>query len=69
MKEVMYPELAAEMARHGDNQMKIGKLLDMTGASVSRRLSGKSEWTISDIDTLCKYYNKDYYELFKRNED
>lgn len=69
MKKVLYPELAAEMAKHGDTLKSIGKLLGITYASVSRRLAGKNDWTISDIDKLCEYYNKDYYELFKRNND
>lgn len=68
MKKVLYPEIVGEMAKHGDNQKTLAKLLDITHASVSRRLSGKSEWTISDVETLCKYYDKDFYELFKRND-
>lgn len=66
MKKIEYPELLAEMARHGDTQKAIAKLLELSIPSFSRRLSGEVDWSISDIEKLCKHYNKDYYELFKK---
>lgn len=68
MKKVKYPELVAEMARHGEKQKDLADLLEITYSSVSRRLSGKKEWSISEIDKLCGHYDKDYYELFKSND-
>lgn len=68
MKILKYPELVGEMAKHGDTQKTIAKLLDITYSSVSRRLSGRTEWSISEIEKLCEYYGKDYYELFKKND-
>lgn len=68
MKKVKYPELVGEMAKNGDTQKSIAKLLGITYSSVSRRLSGEIDWTIGDIEKLCKYFNKDYYELFKKND-
>lgn len=67
MKKVKYPELAGEMAKHGDTQKSIAKLLDLSIPSFSRRLSGEVDWSIGEIETLCKHYKKDYYELFKKN--
>lgn len=67
MKKVKYPELAGEMAKHGDTQKTIAKLLELSIPSFSRRLSGEVDWSIGEIETLCKYYKKDYYELFKKN--
>ena len=69
MKKLLYPELVGEMAKHGDTQQKLAEIIGITYASVCRRLSGKSEWTISEVDKICKYYDKDYYTLFKKNED
>ena len=66
MKKYKYPEIVGEMAKHGDTQKSIAKLLGITYASVCRRLNGKSEFTISEIEILCDYYKKDYYELFKK---
>lgn len=68
MEKILYPELLGEMAKHGDTQKSLAKLLGITYSSVSRRLSGKSEWSISEIDILCEYYDKNYYELFKKKE-
>lgn len=68
MEKILYPELLGEMAKHGDTQKSLAKLLGITYSSVSRRLSGKSEWSISEIDILCEHYDKNYYELFKKNE-
>lgn len=67
MKKIKYPELVAEMAKNGHTQSTIGNLLGITYASVSRRISGDIEWSISEIDKLCNFYNKDYYQLFKKN--
>lgn len=66
MKKIQFPELVGEMARRGDTQKTLGKLLGLTNSAISKRLSGKTEWTISEVDTICDYYKKNYYELFKR---
>jgi predicted transcriptional regulator len=65
MKSPKYPNLVAEMARRGETQRTISKLLNLTNNSVHRKMTGKSEWTISEIEILCEYFNKDYDELFK----
>ena len=65
MKSPKYPNLVAEMARRGETQRTISKLLNLTNNSVHRKMTGKSEWTISEIEKLCEYFNKDYDELFK----
>lgn len=68
MKEVKYPGLIGEMARCGEKQKAIAKLLGITESSVSRRLLGKKEWSIGEIEKICEHYGKDYYELFKKND-
>ena len=65
-KMVFYPNLRAEMARHGDTLDDIGKLLDMGVSSVGRRLSAETEWSISEINILCKHYEMPYEVLFAR---
>lgn len=69
MKKSKYPELKAEMARRGETQASIGKLLGLAHPSISRRLSGEKDWSIGEIEKLCEYFGKDYYELFKKNND
>lgn len=68
MKEVKYPGLLAEMAKHGDKQKTLAKLLGISEPSIGRRLSGKKEWSIGEIEKICEHYDKDYYELFKNND-
>ena len=69
MKNVKFPELAAEMARRGDTQKDVAKLLEITNCAVWRRMAVKTEWKIGEIDKICKHYDKDYYELFKRESE
>ena len=69
MKRIAYPELSGEMARRGDTQKTLGDLLGLTSSCISKRLSGEVEWSISEIDKICEFYNKDYYALFKRSKD
>lgn len=66
MKKIIFPELIGEMAKRGDTQKTLAELLDLPCASISRRLSGEIEWSISEVDKVCEYYKKGYYELFKR---
>lgn len=68
MRKVLFPGLVGEMARHGETQMDLAKILELSHQSVCRKFTGKSEWSISDIEKLCKHYDKNYYELFKRSE-
>ena len=68
MKKIKYPNLVAEMARHGESEKTLAELLDLHKNSISKRFLGKVDWTISDIDKICEHYGKDYYELFKKND-
>ena len=69
MKKVIYPGLAAEMARRGESQYTLAELLETTYSAIHRRMMGKTEWSISEIDKVCEHYNKDYYELFKNENN
>lgn len=64
VKTVRYPNLVAEMARHGDNYATLSELLKMSIPAVSRRINGLVEWSKSEIDCLCGHYGKDYNYLF-----
>lgn len=64
-KETKYPVLVAEMKKNKDTQESLGKILGINRMTVGMKLMGKYDWTISEIDKLCIYYGKDYYELFK----
>ena len=68
MRKTKYPELRAEMARRGDTQESIAKLIEITTTSINRRLSGMIDWKISEIEKICEHYGKNYDELFKNND-
>ena len=63
--EIKYPNLEVEMSRNGDTQKKLADLLNITQQTVSKKLAGKVDWTIGEIEIICEHYNKDYYQLFK----
>lgn len=65
LKELKYPNLLAEMRRKGETQDDLCKLLGLCRTTVNFKLSGRYEWTIGEIETICNHYEKDYYELFK----
>lgn len=62
---VKYPALEKEMEKRGEKRKDLAKVLGVSIATASRKLSGKSRLNIGDVETICEYYKKDYYELFK----
>jgi len=65
LEHIRYPNLLAEMKRSGETQDNVASLLNLSRTTVNWKISGKSEWTISEIEILCEHYKKDYYDLFK----
>lgn len=63
--KIKFPNLVSEMAKRGEDQKTLANLLGVTRATISRKLSGKIEWSVNEIDAICEYYGKDYYQLFK----
>lgn len=64
-EKIKYPNLLAEMARRGEKQKTIAKLLGIAIPTICRKLSGQSNFSISEVEILCEHFGKDYYELFK----
>lgn len=67
MRKILYPNLALEMMKHGDLQEDLAKKLGISIGTACRKLRGKNEWKISEINKLCEIYNKSYEELFKND--
>lgn len=65
-KTLLYPNLLAEMGRHGDTYSSLATLLGGSVSGVARRLNGTVEWSKSEIDTLCEHYDKSYDYLFSK---
>jgi len=66
-KIIKYVTLFNLMRENDESQSYLARLLNITPQTISKKLVGDTEWTISEIDTLCNHYNKDYYELFKND--
>lgn len=70
MKNTIYPELVNQMAKRNEKLKDIVNLLGLKELSQAcRRLSGEIEFTIGEVEILCKHYNMDFWKLFKRKED
>lgn len=70
MKKTIYPELVNQMTLRNENLKFMVELLGLKEKSqITRRLSGEIEWTIGEVEILCKHYNMDFWELFKRKEN
>ena len=65
LREIKYPNLLLEIKRRGETQDDLSELLGISRTTVNFKLSGKSDWTISEIEAICEHYDKDYYDLFK----
>jgi predicted transcriptional regulator len=63
-KEIKFPKLLAVMASRGDSQGDLAKVLGLSQPVVSMRFSGRIDWSISEVDKVCKHYNLSYYDLF-----
>lgn len=48
----MYSNLIAELARKGINQKDLADGLDIGRATVSRKINGISDWTLSEALTI-----------------
>ncbi len=66
MEEIKYPELIGEMAKHKESQKALGIVLGLARSTMNKKLSGTSEFSISEIDKICEHYGKTYEELFKK---
>ena len=69
MTRIKYMDLYVEMKKNEETQKSIADLLGISQQAISRKLSGKNEWTKIEIDKLCEHYNKNYYVLFKSIEE
>lgn len=63
-KEVKFPNLVAEMARRGETQKSLAKVIGVSEPTISLKFKGKSDWTIGEVEMICDYFGKDYYQLF-----
>lgn len=66
MAKYKYMNLISVMIEKEITQKELSKILGISYTSVRNKLADRNEWTISEIETLCNYFKKNYYELFKK---
>lgn len=54
-----YPNLEAEMARHGIKRSQIAELLDVRRGTISDKMNGKSRFDIDEAFAIKKTFFKD----------
>lgn len=64
-KEIKFPNLRAEMLKSGETQQDLANVLKQGRVTINKKINGKSQWTIGDVEDICKHYGKDYHELFR----
>lgn len=55
--------IKAEMGINGDTKVKISKVLKCSRNTAHKKLTGKSQFTLSELERLAEYYGKprDYF--------
>lgn len=66
MKKPAYPKLMSIMALHGETLADLVAVIHLSVPSISNKVNGKTEWTITEIDAICRHYDLSYDELFTK---
>lgn len=70
MENTIFPEIVKQIKNNNETLQDVADILGLNYPSqITRRLTGEVEWTIGDVEILCKHYNMDFWELFKRKEN
>lgn len=56
------------LAKEDRRQMDVGDLLGMDSGTISRALSGKRKWTLSEIEMLAEYFDVAVSVFFEEPE-
>lgn len=68
MKSTKFPEIVNQMVLRNEKLADVAKVLKLDISQISRKLSGKVEWSYKDIKSLCKHYNTKFEKLFREEE-
>jgi len=63
-----YPEIIGELRKKAESKQYLADFLGINISTLIKKLSGKTQWNIGEIDKICEHFGKDYYELFKRED-
>ena len=57
--------MVGAIASSGETQKALAKKLGITERTMTYKMTGRRDFTISEVETICEHFKKDYYELFK----
>ena len=57
-------KIKAEMAIHDDTKVSLARKLDITTATLLRKLKGKYDWKAGELEKLAEIYGKDRTYFF-----
>ena len=52
-------EFEAELVRQGITRAKLAEELNITTGTVSKKINGKSDWTMSEVQTIIRHIGLD----------
>ncbi len=66
--KVVYPELAAEIAKRGIRKKDIAKCVEISDRALSNKLQGRSAFTWNEVNKICDTFfpGAEMATLFKR---
>lgn len=64
--EYMFPNILAEMGRHGDNLRTLSEKIGLSYQSLSKRLRGQRNFELDEINKIIILYQQPYDILFKK---
>lgn len=62
--EKKYRNLRVAMCKYGDTQYTLAEVLNISQSAVNNRLTGRTSWTIREVNILCQRYKKPFEVLF-----
>ena len=62
-------EVRAEMARQRRRQIDIAKATGMSEVKLSRKLNGRSHFTLGELDAVCRTLDVSLADLIRRAEN
>ena len=69
MKKAKYPVIREELAKRGQTLKDLEDVLHIDRTNIGLRIRGKRDWTIGEVKDLCRYFNKDFWDLFEEEEE
>lgn len=65
-QEFNLTKIYAVLKEHGHKQQDLAKLLNISQVAVNKKLNGKTNFSINELEIIAKEYNKDISYFFTK---